>query len=124
MKILILYFEPSVRQMLQMVLEIEDYTVIATQSASEAVDAIENTSDSYLLFADNFHLNPEAQQAFTVLHDRPDLRIRVKIVGVSATSQGARQWITDNLIDEHLEVPFNLDQVLHIVEAHASDPLH
>ena len=93
------------------------------QHATEAIRAIEDTSDSYLLFGDNFHLNPEAQQAFTELHDRPDLRRRVTIVGVSAMSEGARQRLANNLID-HLALPFSSDDIVHIVEAHTSDPPH
>ncbi len=124
MNILILYYDPSVGHLLQMVLEAEEYTVTATRNATEAIHAIEDSSDSYLLFADNFYLNPEAQQAFTMLHNRPDLRRRVTIVGVSAMSEGARQRLANNMIDDHLALPFNVDQLLRVVEAHTSDPPH
>ncbi len=121
MKILILFYESSIGHILQMVLEAEEYTVTTTQHATEVIRAIEESNDSYLLFADNFHLNPEAQQAFTDLHDRPDLRRRVKIVGVSAMREGVRPWITENLIDDHLAMPFSQDDIVHIVEAHTTD---
>jgi hypothetical protein len=91
MNFLILYYELSIGRLLQMVLEAEESIVTTTQHAAEAIRAIEDTSDSYLLVADNFYLNPEAQQAFTMLHNCPDLRSRVTIVGVSAMSEGARQ---------------------------------
>jgi CheY-like chemotaxis protein len=122
MKILILYFEPSVMKMLEACLTAEGYSVTSTADASEAIKAIEDTSDSYLLIADNFHLSPGAQQAFTTLHNRPDLRNRVKIVGVSAMSQGAYEWIADNRIDDHLTMPFSLDHLLDVVRAHVGLP--
>lgn len=122
MQILILYLEPSVMKLLEACLMAEGYSVTSTANASEVIRAIEDTSDSYLLMADNFHLSPEAQQAFTTLYDRPDLRNRVKIVGVSAISKGAYEWIADNRIDDHLSMPFSWDHLLEVVRAHAGFP--
>ena len=54
MNILILYDEPSIGRLLQMVLEAEEFTVTATRHATESIHVIEDTSDSDLLFADNY----------------------------------------------------------------------
>ena len=51
--------------MLKGVLELEGYTVILTQNASKATRAIEDSSDSYLLMTDNFHLNLDVREALT-----------------------------------------------------------
>lgn len=119
MKILILYFEPSNRQFLQLCLEGDGYTSIAMQSAAEVVQTIEDSSDYFLLFTDNYHVNPEAHEAFTTLRARPELRQRVWIVGLTALDVLARQLQADGLMDEHLPLPFTLDQVLDTVEARA-----
>jgi predicted xylose isomerase-like sugar epimerase len=118
MNILNLYFEPSIGKMLQCTLEVEGYTVQSIRSAAEAVQIIESSSDSFLLLADNFHLNPEAQQTLTALTHRSELRKRVNIIGVSAMRLGASQWSTDNLIDDHLELPFTETRLLGIIEAY------
>ena len=101
-------------------MEIDDYTSIATRSFAEALSIIENSSDSYLLFTDNLQVNPEVRNALASLRDRPELRQRVWIVGLAVFNNTA--WITDGLIDEYLPMPFTVDQLFDIVEAHASDP--
>lgn len=122
MSIVILEFEPTIQQMLQMILEVEGYTVTSSQAAAEAMRAIEAAGESCVLFADNFHVNPEAQQAFTMLRDRPQLRQRVWVVGMVVFPEPARQLIANGLMDEHLGMPFTVDQVLAIVTAHTSRP--
>lgn len=77
MQILLLSFEPSIMHMLRLVLELEGYTVLVTRSAAEAVRIIDGDTNSFLLFTDNYHVNQEGQQVFTMLHDRPELRYRV-----------------------------------------------
>ncbi len=110
MSILMLYLEGSIQRLLQPSLEAEGYTVMATQSANETLRAIEDNSDIDMLLADNFRVNPEAQQAFALLSQHPVLRQRVLVVGLSAiTTPDAQQWITDGLIDIHVPLPFTLD---------------
>jgi hypothetical protein len=120
MKILILYVEPTIWYMLQQVLELEEYADIRTRNSSEAVRDIEESTDSYLLLTDNLHVNPEVREALAVLRDNSDLRQRLWVVNLAVWSESA--WITDGLIDEHLAMPFTVDQVLSIVEAHATPP--
>lgn len=119
MQILILSFEPSIMHILQMVLEAEDYTVVVTRSATEAVRIIEDSSDSFVLFTDNYHVNEEGQRAFTLLRDRPELRHRVWIVGMTAMRDDSTSMAA-GLMDEHLSMPFTVEQVIRIVEAHDS----
>jgi DNA-binding response OmpR family regulator len=119
MQILILSFEPSIMHILQMVLEAEDYTVVVTRSATEAVRIIEDSSDSFVLFTDNYHVNEEGQRAFTLLRDRPELRHRVWIVGMTAMRDDSAS-IVAGLMDEHLPMPFTYEQLRCIVEAHDS----
>lgn len=135
MNILILYFNPDVQELLELVLDVENYDWIATQHATEAIRIIAESADSCLLLADNFDVNPEARQAFTMLHDRPDLRQRVWVVGASALHDvTVIPWLTDGMIDEHLHLSLNpdledqcsdpdqIDQFLAIIAAHTSDP--
>lgn len=120
MKVLILYFEPVIGHMLKEVLELEGYTVICTQNASEAIRAIEDSSDYYLLITDNLQVNPKVREALAVLRDRPELRQRVWIVGMAVFNNPA--WVTDGLIDEHMPMPFTVEQLLRVVEAHVGLP--
>lgn len=53
MKGLIVDFEYSSKRLLQTLLELEAYRVIATRRVTEALQAITDSNDSYLLFADN-----------------------------------------------------------------------
>lgn len=122
MNIIILSFEPNLGDMLQLILEAEGYPCVFTASADDVIRAIEGASGPTLLLADNFHLSPEAQQAFTAFRDHPELRSRVTIVGLSGMIEGARQWMTDNVIDDHVALPFTLERLLHIIEAHAGRP--
>ncbi len=123
MSIAMLYFEDSNRQYSQLFLEAEGYTVMATQSATEALRAIEDSDDIDTLLADNFHLNPEAQHAFTYLSQHPTLRQRVMVVGLSAISAPyAQQWISDGLIDAHLRYPFSIEELFAVLKASGRNP--
>lgn len=119
MKVLIVYVDPGIRHMLQQVLEVEGHTVICTRRGAEVIRAIEESDDSYLLFTDNLHVNPSVREALAILRDKPALRQRVWVVNVAVRSDPA--WIADALIDEHLPMPFSVEQLFRLVEAHASD---
>lgn len=116
MKILILYFEPAIGHMLKGILELEGYTVIFTQNASKATRVIEDSSDYYLLFTDNLHVNLDVRDALASLHDRQEIRQRVWVVNLAVWSDAA--WMSDGLIDEHMPMPFTVEQLLRVVEAH------
>lgn len=117
MNILIVYFEPVIGHMLHEVLELEGHTVTMTQSVSEAMRALEESSDPFLLFTDNLHVNPEVRVRLAVLHDRPDLRDRVWVVNEAVWSDPV--WTAAGLIDEHLRMPYTVEQLLDLIDAHA-----
>lgn len=120
MRVLFLYFETTIRYPVQAVLEIEDYIVIATRQATEVIHIIEESNDSYVLLTDNFGVNPEAIEALAVLRQRPELRQRVRVIGISGRSDVASTpWMTDGLMDAHLPLPYTYDQLLDIVKANS-----
>ncbi len=119
MNVLILFYEVSMKGLLQSIVESEEHTVRATPFASEALQAIAETiasGEPTLLLADNFHLNPEATDAFTLLREQPPLRRHIKIIGVSAVG-GPSKWIVNDLIDDHLSLPFSSDQLIALLDA-------
>lgn len=120
MKILILYFEPSILRLLQFVLKAEGYPFTATPDASEAIQTIEDSADSYLILTDNLQVNREVREALAALKDRPSLRSRLWIV--SLTVFDVPTWMREGLIDEHMPMPFSADQVWNLIEAHVGPP--
>lgn len=121
LNILILNFEPSNAQILEFTLELEGYTVMVTQSAAETLRIIESSSDVFVLLADNYHVNPEARQAFTMLHQRAEVRSRVTIIGLAALpafESVAIHMKAVGLMDDHLCMPYTIEQLIRIVESH------
>lgn len=123
MRVLFLYLEESVRHMVQLVLEAEGYTIVATRSAAEAIRIIEDSTNQYVLLTDNFSVNSESLGALTTLCQHPELRQRVTVIGVSARSDVmSTSWMTGRLLDDHLMMPYTYDQLLAIIERYTGGP--
>lgn len=73
-----------------------------------------------MLLTDNFSANPEALEVLTMLRQRPELRQRVRVIGISGRSDVVpTPWMTDGLM-ERVPLPYTYDQLLDIVKANAS----
>ena len=79
--------------------------MIATRHATEALRIIEGSARHYVLFVDNFSLNPEVFELFAMLRKRPAVRSRVRSIGTSAVhGRGLEQWLAGGLLDRRAYV--------------------
>lgn len=116
--ILVAHLEPNMRIMLKEVLELEGYDVQATAEGSEAVDILHRNAQGMILFLEPLFLHLEELKERKGLQDlimsrRPQDR---HVVILLSGMLGIERLVRDVRADGYLPLPFNLDQLLAVVE--------
>ena len=119
MRIVVLWFDPDIEQMLREVLELEGYAVVATRDAGEAVRALDEEEGDGLLLADNVLMNPAAREALARLAVTPALRGRVRVIGIGSrdTLRMSKGQVD---MDGYVAMPFTVAALLATVEANVA----
>ena len=115
MNIIMLYQNDSIERLLTEVLGWEEYTVMSTPDPAEALRAIEESAEPCLILADNLKVNPAAREALTSWRANPELRKRVRVIGIDVDS--VRQMELDwGILDDFITMPFTVETLLDGIE--------
>ena len=115
---LVLYLAENVGGMINYVLEEMGYRTRMTPLAAEALSILDGDDRRCLVFMDNFHLLEEPRLFLAALQARPELRRRVKVVGVTGMTLPIKGLSAPfDEIDDFLKMPFSIDEVIAKIEA-------
>lgn len=84
--ILLFWFDPSIRWILQEILPLEGYAVMATHDPAELLRVIEQSAEPCLILTDNLKVNPAGVEALRRLRANPELGKRVRVIGFDIDS--------------------------------------
>jgi CheY-like chemotaxis protein len=115
---LVLYLEQNIAALINYALELMGYRTRLTPSAAEALSILDGDDRRYLVFMDNFHLLEEPQLFLAELQARPELRRRVRVVGVTPFALPI-EWLSApfDQIDDFLAMPFTAEELFEKIEA-------
>lgn len=122
MSVVMLYFDDSIKRLMQSLLELEGYTLMGARDPAEAFRLIEANADPCILFTDNFKINPVVRKALKTLQAMSTLRQRVWVIGLDIESPISAQFLADGLLDDFLAMPFTPDDLIKAFES-ATDKL-
>jgi DNA-binding NtrC family response regulator len=115
-RILLLWEDEGICQVVHYAFTLEGYRISATQSARRALDRIARSSRPYVVVMDNFLGNDEARTFAAKIAAAPELHQRVRVVGVGI--EPAPHLIA---LDAFIELPFSVDQLLDPIAAVCTD---
>ena len=115
---LVLYLEQNVAGLINYVLEEMGYRSRMTPFAAEALGILDGDDRRCLVFMDNFHLLEEPSLFLAALQARPELRRRVKVIGLTALRLPIKGLGAPyDEIDDFLPIAFSVDELIEKIEA-------
>lgn len=109
MPVLILHSDESWKHILTEFVSWEGYETRCAATAVEAFTVLDGHAGKFIVLMDNFVVQPQCQEFFEELRHRPDVRARVKVVGISSGvgNERIRREYGD-VVDAYLDIIFHI----------------
>lgn len=113
-----LWAERTLGRMIEEVCSLEGYNFREVGTADEAIAMLEHDNQCYIIAMDNIHSSSEAERLLQVFPSRPELRSRVRVVGMMANHR-AEYFSSGPLgstLDAIVIMPFTFDEFIQVIE--------
>lgn len=116
-RVVLLCFDPMHERRIQAVLEQGGYIVTATSDPAKAVRAIEECVDRSIVLTDTLGVNPVGNEVLSMLNARPELRRRVRVVGLDMKPVHHLMKLGLDILEDFISTPFSNKAVLDLIKS-------